>query len=322
MRTPEYGTPEWHAERRSGIGASDIAAVAGLSRYRGPFDVYAEKVGLAAPVIDTPQMYWGRVLEPVVAAEWARRHDRRIRHRTRLFRHPNYPWAISHLDYDLPGTNEVLEIKTAGHYAAHEWGEDGSDQVPTEYLFQAQWEMFVACKQVAHLAVLIGGHSFHPYVIPRDGDLIDNLLAIGEDFWLNHVVPQVPPDIDGSAAASRFLAERYPKDSGEEVPVEEGDPIVPAIERLLAIREQVKDLTAEDDLLVNQIKDRMGQAAVLRGPRFRISWKQTKDGTSTDWHGVALEAGQEVPGFRDIVAAHTVVKPGVRQFRPALLASE
>ncbi len=318
-KVPEYGSPEWHAERRSGIGASDIAAVAGLSRYRGPFDVYADKVGLAAPLVDTPQMYWGRALEPVVAAEWAKRHETRIRHRTKLFRHPQYPWAIAHLDYDLPGTDEVLEIKTAGHYAAHEYGEDGSDQVPTEYLFQTQWELFVTGKQTAHLAVLIGGHSYHDYVIPRDAGLIENLRTIGEDFWLNHVAVQVPPEMDGSAAASRFLAERYPKDSGEEVPVDPGDPIVPAVERLLAIREQVKGLTAEDDLLVNQIKERMGPAAVLRGPRFRVSWKQTKDGTSTDWHEVALEAGLEVPGFRDIVAAHTVVKPGVRQFRATLL---
>ena len=37
---------EWLALRRKGIGGSDHAAIVGLDRYRSPFDVYADKLGL------------------------------------------------------------------------------------------------------------------------------------------------------------------------------------------------------------------------------------------------------------------------------------
>lgn len=53
--------------RRNGIGSSDIAAIVGLSRYRKPIDVYADKRGLTEPQPETPAMKAGSRMEPVTA---------------------------------------------------------------------------------------------------------------------------------------------------------------------------------------------------------------------------------------------------------------
>jgi hypothetical protein len=53
----------WLTERRKGIGASEAAAVLGLSRYKSPLDVYLDKTGEIGPQDDSERMYWGRKLE-------------------------------------------------------------------------------------------------------------------------------------------------------------------------------------------------------------------------------------------------------------------
>ena len=61
-------TPEQIAERKSGIGGSDLACVLGLSPWRSPVDVWLEKTGQnAVAVEETPAMYWGSQLEELVA---------------------------------------------------------------------------------------------------------------------------------------------------------------------------------------------------------------------------------------------------------------
>ena len=62
---------EWLNERRSGIGGSDAAAVMGLNPWKSPLDVYLDKTGQLMESPDNPALYWGRVLEEVVAREYS-----------------------------------------------------------------------------------------------------------------------------------------------------------------------------------------------------------------------------------------------------------
>ena len=61
---------EWLAGRHTGIGASEAAAVLGLSRYKSPLEVYLEKIGELGPQDDSERMYWGRKLEAIIAQEY------------------------------------------------------------------------------------------------------------------------------------------------------------------------------------------------------------------------------------------------------------
>src|SRR5690606_16880012 len=62
------------AVRRSGIGSSDAAVVAGLNRWKTTLDLYLEKRGLVEPEPASEAAEWGTILEPTILREFARRN--------------------------------------------------------------------------------------------------------------------------------------------------------------------------------------------------------------------------------------------------------
>ncbi len=59
------GSAEWHTWRSAGIGASESAAIMGVSPYQTRAQLLAQKRGMAPPVQDNPAMARGRTLEPL-----------------------------------------------------------------------------------------------------------------------------------------------------------------------------------------------------------------------------------------------------------------
>ena len=47
--------------------------------------------------------------------------------------------------------------------------------------------------------------------IERDEDIIQYLINMERDFWLNHVEKDEPPMFDGSEASTRLLKKMYPE---------------------------------------------------------------------------------------------------------------
>jgi predicted phage-related endonuclease len=71
--TTPYLRRQWLARRRKGLTATDIPVLFGLSPWRTPLDVWLSKV---RPQEEEEQAYRydkGHALEPVLAAEYARR---------------------------------------------------------------------------------------------------------------------------------------------------------------------------------------------------------------------------------------------------------
>lgn len=60
-----HNTPEWLEMRRTGIGASDAAAVLGISPFKTNVELWEEKVGLRAPddLSDNPLVQYGKDAE-------------------------------------------------------------------------------------------------------------------------------------------------------------------------------------------------------------------------------------------------------------------
>lgn len=66
------GSPRWHAVRSRRIGASETAAIGGLSPHRSPADVWADKTGRPRP--RQPRhlgLDIGLALEPLALAKWS-----------------------------------------------------------------------------------------------------------------------------------------------------------------------------------------------------------------------------------------------------------
>lgn len=126
VKTQDLSRDQWLDVRRQGIGSSDAAAAIGLNPYKSALQLWMEKTGRDGelPKIDpndesTP-VYWGTLLEPIVAAHYTRRTSHRVRRINAVLQHAQHPWMLANIDREVTGAPDVqiLECKTAGYHGA------------------------------------------------------------------------------------------------------------------------------------------------------------------------------------------------------------
>src|SRR3990167_3980232 len=186
-------TPEQVKERVNYIGASDAAAVLGLSRWRAPLDVWVEKTQTLPPddLSDNFQVKMGNKLEPIVAELFEEATGKKVHQVKQTIYHPHHPFIAANPDRRLEGEDAVLEIKTAGGWAAKDWEDE---EIPHEVILQVMHQLAVTGKQRGYAAVLIGGNQdFKWKVVERDEKAIQMMMAKEIDFWKTFVVPKVMP---------------------------------------------------------------------------------------------------------------------------------
>lgn len=203
---------EWLATRRNSIGGSEAAAAIGVSPWQTPLELYLDKLGLAAPIVETEAMAWGTRLEPLIAEEYQRRSGHGFVAEQLFVRSPVHGFMSATLDR-VRDDGRVVEFKTVGHHSAHHWGESGTDEVPRHYLCQVLHQLVVTGTDVADVAVLIAGQEFRTYTISRDDDVTSRIIEREAAFWdrvQRRDPPPVDPDRDGPA-----LARLWPRAEGE-----------------------------------------------------------------------------------------------------------
>lgn len=205
----------WLEWRREGIGASDVAAILGISPWASPWSVWADKTGLLPPQPEDEAMAAGRWLEAAigpwfthetglhVAGEqtWCAHHEH-DHHRATVdgfvIEQPGFVFDGSDLDAVLG----LLEIKVTG--PGRRW-----DEVPAHYQAQGQWQMHVTGLDRVWFAVLMG-RRLDIHEVARDQADIDFMAERVDTFWTDHVIAATPPDTDGHAATLRALGAVHP----------------------------------------------------------------------------------------------------------------
>ena len=196
---PQGHFQEWQDAHRTGIGASQIAAVLGEHRFASRLRVWAEKVGRLEPAdfSDNEAVQMGIELEPFVATQYQRRTGRVISQAGVLLRSTVHPWAIATPDYwmmDDDGTWSIpVQIKTTNAFRLNDW----ADGPPTEVWWQVQHEMLVTGAPWASVGVLVGGQRFMWADVPRDPMAIKRIIHEGDIFW-NHVTQNTYPEPDSN----------------------------------------------------------------------------------------------------------------------------
>ena len=140
-------------KRPHGIGGSDIAALLGLSPYKTPLELWTEKVG--HPGTKETQgihLRFGQHVEPFIAREYERSTGLVTHLYPKTLTHPLHDFMYGHIDrfvtptnpgclsdIDILKTDTLLECKSASVYNRDQWGEPGTEQVPSNYLLQCAW---------------------------------------------------------------------------------------------------------------------------------------------------------------------------------------
>lgn len=264
----DFTREEWLAERNKGIGGSDIATILGLNKWKSPLQLFLEKTGkvVAEDLSDKEVIYWGNVLEDVVAKEFERRTGKKVRKRNVMFCDDKYPYMRANVDREVVGENAVLECKTTDKRNADQWVDD---QVPANYILQCQWYMMIRGYEKAYIACLIGGNQFVFKEIERDEELIEIIKGKAVEFWETNVLGDVEPDADYMDKAAYKQLTLCPD------AIELPDDIDFKIELLEEIKRDEKTLKQTKDKLEAEIKQAMQGHEVGLTAKYRLNWKKS-----------------------------------------------
>lgn len=310
VKTQALDRQDWLQVRKQGIGSSDAAAAVGLNPYKSRLELWLEKTGRdehlpkTDPNDDSSPMYWGTLLEPIVAAHYTRRTGNRLRRVNAVLQHPEHPWMLANIDREVVGAADVqiLECKTAGIHGSRLW----SEGVPEYVQLQVMHQLAVTGKAVADVAVLMGGQELKIYRIERNATLIEQLIDLEQAFW-SHVERDVPPPADGSDSADLALRTLYPQDTGSVVDLSDDLELSGVFSDLLAVRDTMARQAALESQLKQRIQQRMGDASKALFEQGEVSFKRSKDSTS-------LDTARLIKERPDLLQHYSVVRPGSRRF--------
>jgi putative phage-type endonuclease len=312
IKTNDLSRDEWLSVRKQGIGSSDAAAAVGLNPYQSALELWLVKTGRDSnlpqvdPQDDTTPMYWGTMLEHIVAAHYVKRTGRRVRRINAVLQHPDHDkrWMLANIDREVIGDPEVsiLECKTAGINGARLW----RDGVPEYVQLQVQHQLGVTGKAAADVAVLICGQDLEIHRIERDEGLIAHLIDLERQFW-QYVVDDQPPPADGSDSADQALRAMFPSGSAPACDFTQDTTLSATFSDLVAIREVIARNEATEAQLKQRIQQSMGDASQALFESGDVTWRRSKDR-----HDVDLEALLKVhPELRE---QFPCIKAGSRRF--------
>ncbi|MDH1676320.1 YqaJ viral recombinase family protein, partial [Comamonas aquatica] len=286
VSTKDMARDDWLEVRRTGIGGSDAATAVGLNPYQSQLELWMQKTGKAdlLPAIDpnddTSPMFWGTLLEPIVAAHYTKRTGNKVRRVNAVLQHPKHPWMLANVDREVVGTSEVqiLECKTAGIHGARLW----KDGVPEYVQLQVMHQLAVTGHKAADVAVLIGGQELRIFRIERDEALISRLIEMEHTFW-EMVEGNTPPAGDGSDSAEKALRCLYPNSGDEEVDMSDNPELNATFDALLIAREQLDAAQKQEARLRQAIQIHMGEAGKATFTcGGSVTWRRSKDGQAFD----------------------------------------
>lgn len=257
---------DWLTARRAGIGSSDAAAILGLDKWRGPLDVFTDKVVPEDERSSSLLMRLGLHMEDGIARAYAEETGSTVTKPTHMYANDDHPWMLANVDRftDSAGELGVVEIKMAHRY------EDWEDGAPQGYEIQVTHQLGVTGLPYGDLAALVGGRELRLFRIERDEATIANLIEIEAAFW-DQVQRRDPPPPDHRSADS--LKRLY---SGGADAIELDPSIATIISELRTAKTALKQAEERHEHLANQVRFALGDAEIgTIGGVPAASWKRT-----------------------------------------------
>lgn len=261
-------------QRNTGLGGTDVAAIVGLSPYKKPWDVYADKRGLSEPFEQTERMRIGIAQQPTIVSLFEARTGRKVTWFDKTIRHPKVSFIIGTPD-GLLEEDAGFEAKTAGIDQAWRWGVE-QDDLPEEYLIQCQWYMLLTGRPRWSVAALIGGDRFVVHELAEDKDFQSMLYERAERFWVQHIEKGIQPEFDGAESIKSYLLRMFPRADGKIVrdatPVE-----YEAMREYLSLNRELKQLETAKEVCGQRLKAAIADKYGIEAEGLRAIWYETQE---------------------------------------------
>lgn len=287
---------EWLKRRRDGIGASEMAAVMGLSPWDSPFSLWWRK-HMGWEIEASDEMKVGTFLEPKIA-EWfgltAQTPDMSTHRMTGagLFASKDRAWQLATPDRLIYrrcsrcGGSVLIRVARAGRHQFSEcarcdnglttlavpleckwvayswdgWGESGSGTIPIQYKIQCLQQLDVMETDSTAVCAL-GPGGFRHFEIRRDEKDLKVMRAQGERF-MSALAEGTPPNLDDHVATLTTVKRinENIEDIRQEIPEK--------LARAFRMARKYKDLAAKTDKRYSlAVRAHMGTAktAVCQG---------------------------------------------------------
>lgn len=302
MNQPQLGlTPEQIQLRRQGIGASEVAAILGRSKYATPIDVFRRKTDKDPEQLSMPWLEWGQLLEPAILAKYSRDMGVNLATNVGTVRSKVFPHLLATPDALVDSGNVVLNPETNFEWAMRavdakalrwdrkdEFGETGTDEIPDDFLVQLTVQMGVFEVNRADLAVLFGGDDFRIFSVRFNPALFHGIGCKVEEFWSAHVETKTPPPLEASESYAKWLAAQFPRVKSKEM-IEANEADLAVLADYRRVKGDFDRCEAELLLLKNSLKARIGEKYGIRSDIAKAIWTGGNPTIRMYWEELAEE---------------------------------
>lgn len=269
---------EWLKERKKGIGGSDVSAIFGLNPWKSAYDIWLDKTSDIIQEQDTNEsIYWGNVLEDIVAKEFSKRTGLKVRKSNKILQHPEHYFMKASIDRRIVGEDALLECKTTSEYNKDKWKDD---EIPTNYILQCMHYLAVTGFKKCYIACLVGGQHFIYKEIFRDNNFINLLIEREKFFWTEYVEKNIPPEVDGSKNCKQTLDNQYKNVDNLKINIDNQIKINKLAQDLEDLKhqkkmhnDQIKILDTSITEVENKIKVILGGKGTINTSNYKITYK-------------------------------------------------
>lgn len=304
-------------DRTKYLGGSDIAALMGLSKWSTPLQLWEKKTGRFNEVI-TPEKKklfdrghrWEEPAFLMLVDELeSRGFTVEVVGTSRRYADGVHSFLECELDREILLSGEVngrmlvrelvnVEIKSVHVFAAAEWGEGDTDEIPVYYGTQVMHGLGITGRRLTVCGALFGADYIVPYFVERDQETIDVLRERAIDFW-SFVLTDIAPDPINMEDMLRLFARR----NGKPADVDEDTAL--ALADLANCRTQIKTFEGnEEDLKLK----------VCKG--IRRAWGLLDD-TEPDDNAIIRFNGLEIGSWKK-QSRNTIDSKALRDKYPAI----
>jgi len=271
---------------KSYVSATMASIILGVNPWDSPYSLYQRIKGEAPPKEQTLAMRLGSHMERFIVDEFTRETGKKVRTPDRRKKFdPNFWFTTEEYGYPmgalLDGITQyadpddprvsltaVVECKNVSAFLGDEW----ENEPPIYYYAQMQHQMAVTGWGRVYAVALIG-NQLRVMEVERDDNVIAAITDAERNFWLNHVVPGIPPSLDSHKATAEAVKRRYAKSTpGATILIED-----PEVERLaqvyVATGQAIDRLKDEREAYGSQIRNLIEDAESVEVGRFRITCK-------------------------------------------------